>query len=613
MPVSQLFVFGVLGLVLAGNGYSAAQSKTTEHTPPRASQQATEQNSAGEVAAIGDKERSAIAFTGYDLTVHLQPQEAKFSAVARVVVRNDSHEPLSQIALQISSSLHWDAVAQMQSGRTEKLAFNQHHLQTDADHSGETTEVVMRLNTPLEPRSSAELTLLYSGVARTSSAHGGALSSRSAGSDEDLPASEATLFRGFGDLLWYPISSPQVFAGEGASMMHAVGEQMLRQSAASVRLRLSIEYTGEAPRTAFFCGREQPLVSNSDDADTPVAVNPGIATAEFETQKLGFRPISLAVSGKAVQVSGGLVAVASADITAPGRIASLSAPIVRILSEWLGSSQPPVLNVIDRPGEPFAEGALLITPIAGSDDATLVSMLVPSLVHVRFRSEQVWLDQGMADFLSLIWLERKQGRPAAVRALEEQSHALALAESLARSDEASQGGLLAASDAIDYRTKASSVLWQLRGIVGDDALKQTLQRYVRERTLDGDPAAFEKLLEQISGKSLRWFFDDWVYHDPGLPDLSIVSVAPRELSAKDTAGAGWLVAVEVRNEGGAVADVPVTVRSGDLTATERLRINAHSAASTRILFQGTPEQVQVNDGTVPEMITSTHTQDVSVH
>ncbi len=100
-------------------------------------------------------------------------------------------------------------------------------------------------------------------------------------------------------------------------------------------------------------------------------------------------------------------------------------------------------------------------------------------------------------------------------------------------------------------------------------------------------------------------------HDRGLPDLSIVSVAPRQLSETGKQGAGWLVAVEVRNDGGAGAEVPVTVRSGTLTATERLRVNAHSSASTRVLFQVMPEQVQVNDGTVPELGTSTHVRDVA--
>ena len=96
-----------------------------------------------------------------------------------------------------------------------------------------------------------------------------------------------------------------------------------------------------------------------------------------------------------------------------------------------------------------------------------------------------------------------------------------------------------------------------------------------------------------------------MYRDRGLPDLSIANVSPRELEAKDGRG-GWLVAVEVRNAGDAAVEVPVTVRSGTLTATERIRVLGGASASTRILFEGEPTEVVVNDGSVPEVGQSLH-------
>ena len=118
------------------------------------------------------------------------------------------------------------------------------------------------------------------------------------------------------------------------------------------------------------------------------------------------------------------------------------------------------------------------------------------------------------------------------------------------------------------------------------------------------------MLEQSSKRDLGWFFDDWVYQDKGLPELSIASVTPRALDQIGDKGSGWLVAVEVRNDGGATAEVPVTVRSGTLTATQRLRIPARSSASTRIVFEGTPTEVLVNDGSVPEVTSSLHTKEI---
>ena len=112
------------------------------------------------------------------------------------------------------------------------------------------------------------------------------------------------------------------------------------------------------------------------------------------------------------------------------------------------------------------------------------------------------------------------------------------------------------------------------------------------------------MLERASGKDLKWFFEDWVYHDRGLPDLSIAGVYPNKASVPGS----YIVAVDVANSGTAEAEVPVSVSSGTTTVTERLRIPAKSRISHRFLLQGQPAEVAVNDGTVPEVEASVHRQ-----
>jgi hypothetical protein len=107
---------------------------------------------------------------------------------------------------------------------------------------------------------------------------------------------------------------------------------------------------------------------------------------------------------------------------------------------------------------------------------------------------------------------------------------------------------------------------------------------------------------------LKWFFDDWVYHDRGLPDLSIAGVFPNKASLPGS----YIVAVDVANSGTAEAQVPVSVSSGTTTVTEMLRIPAKSRVSHRFVLQGQPEEVAVNDGTVPEVEASVHKQTLSV-
>ncbi len=159
-----------------------------------------------------------------------------------------------------------------------------------------------------------------------------------------------------------------------------------------------------------------------------------------------------------------------------------------------------------------------------------------------------------------------------------------------------------------YRTKAAAVWWMLRGIVGDPDLQRTLQAYRKDPKLDRDPAGFEHTLEQLSHKDLHWFFENWVYQDRGLPDLSIVNVTPSQLEPRNGIYSGWMVAVEVHNDCYAEAEVPITVRSPTASETHLLRIPGRTCASTRIVFSGTPQQVQVNDGSIPETQTSIHTR-----
>ncbi len=349
----------------------------------------------------------------------------------------------------------------------------------------------------------------------------------------------------------------------------------------------------------------------------PAADATGIATAEFAAEPLEFRSLSLFVTDRAPTVTDDtLIAAVTDHYDAVPQYAVAAALVRPLITDWLGEAPFTQLQVIDHAGQPFEDGSLLVMPMRATTPAALAPMLVHSLANVWFRSERAWLHQGVPQLMSLLWLEQTKGRQAALDSLGDGAHALALAEPEVA---ANSGQALApltkeqigASDDVIYRTKAAGILWMLRTIAGDDALKQALRGYRSAK--DTDPMAFERLLEATSHKDLRWFFDDWVYHDRGLPDLSIASVTPRELPAAGGKTGGWLVAVEVRNDGYAAAEVPVTVRSGTLTATATVHVAGRASASTRILFQAVPEEVSVNDGSVPEVRAGVHTMRVQAH
>jgi hypothetical protein len=466
-----------------------------------------------------------------------------------------------------------------------------------------------------------ELTTFYSGEIEQSAKRLeriGAPVDQAAEADWDKIAPDSTALRGFGNVLWYPVASAPALLGDGAKLFQLVGKTRLQQADATIHLRLAVEYIGNPPDAAFFCGQRQRMAAVNENVDAASAANePGVATADFPARPLGFRSPSLFITAGAPTTtdSNEIAAVTEHYDTVP-MYAAAAIKVQPLLKDWLGFAPLTPLNIIDHNGQPFEDDALLVAPMRAIDPDALAPSLIHSLTHAWFRSSHVWLDEGVPQFMSLLWLEQTQGRDAAMQQLQQQVNTLALAEPAIpeKADPTLEGqSLIRASDEIYYRTKSADVLWMLRSIVGDDALKQALRNYRQIGSQDDDPKEFQRVLEQTSHKDLNWFFNDWVYHDRGLPDLTIVNVTPRELPAQGLKAASFLVAIEVRNNGDAAAEVPVTVRSGSLTTTERLRIMGQSSASTRIVFEGTPDEVIVNDGSVPEIGASTHTKELVKH
>lgn len=572
------------------------------------------QDETGPAFQVSDAERSAPTFIAYDLDAHLLPAKSRLVMHATFSVRNDGTSPLERLPIQVSSSLKWERFV-LAGGAALTLPFVQHAINTDADHTGGAKEAIVTLPQPLAVGGVVTLSAFYAGDIAESSGRLeriGAPSNQAERADWDKVSTEGTWLRGFGNVLWYPTASAPVFLGDGAKLFQSVGLAKARQAEAKIRLRLAIEYEGEAPKWAYFCGRREPLTAVPEALNVPVASAPGVASAEFEEQTLGFRVPSLFIPDGSLRLADGpVLSILTESEDAVARYAKGEEQVQPLLAEWLGATPLAPLNIIDHTGQPFEDRTLLVASMAGVDAGGIAGVLMHSLSHAWFASSHIWLDEGTAQFMGWLWMEQNQGREFAEQQIRQQATGLALAEPSGK--DAAVQSLIAARDEVYYRTKAASVLWMLRSVVGDAPLKAAFQTYRKSAKRDEDPKEFQRVLEAASHRDLNWLFDDWVYQDKGLPDLSIVSVSPRELTAKDGRG-GFLVAVEVRNDGDAVAEIPVTVRaqgkSGALTTTERLRVKGRSSASTRILFEGNPAEVQVNDGSVPEIGNSVHLRQI---
>src|ERR1700677_1030266 len=507
------------------------------------------------VVAFTDAERASLIFTAYDLDVHLVPARSQIAVHARFTVRNSGAAPLERLGIQLSSSLRWETFAMRSAERIVPLSFVQQTIDTDADHTGKAQEAVVTLPQPLAPGASVELTAIYSGTIEQSGERLeriGAPAEQAAQADWDAITAERTALRGFGDVLWYPTGAAPVFLGDGAKLFQIVGLTKLLQAPAMVHLRLAVEYVGDPPDTAFFCGRREKLVAVSENENVAVAESPGVATAEFSERPLGFRAMSLFVTDRAATMTDGdLISAVTDHYDALPNYAAAALKVQPLLKDWLGADPLTTLDIIDQDGQPFEDDALLVTRMRASEASVLAPSLLHSLTHAWFRSSHVWLDEGVPQFVALVWTAESQGREAALAQLQEQVNTLSLAEPMiSQAAGAAPVGqsLIEARDEIYYRTKAAAVLWMLRDIVGDDALKNALQTYRREGKVDADPKQFQRVVEKAARKDLNWFFDDWVYRDRGLADLSIASVTPRALPVKGDKGATYLIAVEGRNE-----------------------------------------------------------------
>jgi hypothetical protein len=202
--------------------------------------------------------------------------------------------------------------------------------------------------------------------------------------------------------------------------------------------------------------------------------------------------------------------------------------------------------------------------------------------------------------------EQQQNREAALDFLGLHRAAVMDAEKAAASKSKDPGSreqsLVWTANEAFYRSKAAYVWWMLRDMVGDEALKKALASYRNDQ--DKDPAYLQHLLEGQSKRNLQWFFDDWVYHDRGLPDFRVESAFARKTSQDN-----YLVTVTVENLG-AAAEVPIKVEFDGGEMSQRIELRDKEKATVRIATPKLPKQIVVNDGSVPESDLSNNTYKV---
>jgi hypothetical protein len=270
------------------------------------------------------------------------------------------------------------------------------------------------------------------------------------------------------------------------------------------------------------------------------------------------------------------------------------APFIR---EWFGPQREKAktADLPDRNAAPFESGALLLTPLANKDPKFSGLAAAHQLTHAAFLSFRPWIEEGLAHFAQALYLEREKGRPAALEYMGLHRFALGQVEqsTAPRSDDDVTGSLVNTTSEDLYRSKAMYVWWMLRDMVGDAALKKALAAYRPEQ--DKEPSYMQRLIAAQTQRDLGWFFDDWVYHDRGLPDFKVESVFPRK-----TMTGSFMLTITVDNLGTAGAEVPVVIKFTGGEIMRRLEVRAKDRAVIRVEVPAVAREVAVNDRSVPE-------------
>ncbi|MFZ0758383.1 MAG: hypothetical protein WAM69_00425 [Candidatus Sulfotelmatobacter sp.] len=544
-------------------------------------------------------DREAFTFTKYDLNVRVEPDQQRLGVRGTITLQNDSPVPQKIAVLQISSSLDWHS---LEAGG-KPVAFVLQSYTSDIDHTGVLSEAIVTLPAAVPPKGTVTLEIAYEGVIvldATRLTRIGTPAALANSTDWDQISTKFTAVRGVGYVDWYPIATEAADLSEEQSLSQVLSRWKAREAASAMHVQIAVPTNqSEAPE----------LLVNAATCPTALEVRHQFV-ADCTYRSLGSVVPTFAMADYEV-VDRAAVAVhflPGHDVPAV-TYADAAAKVTPLVTEWFGAPRhkAQTADLEDPDAAPFESGSFLLMPLTGTDPKLAGLVATHQLTHAAFFSPRPWIYEGLAHFAQALYLERQSGRQAALDYMARHRAAFSAAENAKqkqaappRSEDEVNQSLVNTSDEELYRSKAMCVWWMLRDMVGDKALKKALASYHADQ--DKEPSYMQRLIQAQTPKDLEWFFDDWVYRDRGLPDFKVESAFTRKMLAE-----GYMLTITVANLGAAGAEVPLTVRFAGGEVKQRLVVRGKSNGVIRVEVPKRPEEIVVNDGSVPEGDTANNT------
>jgi aminopeptidase N len=165
---------------------------------------------------------------------------------------------------------------------------------------------------------------------------------------------------------------------------------------------------------------------------------------------------------------------------------------------------------------------------SAEENISIEDLMAHEIAHQWFgdmatekKFSHLWLSEGFATYMADVYLESKYGSDSMNSRLKEERNKVI--EFVAASDKPvvdSISSLMTLLNPNSYE-KGGWILHMLRKQVGDSVFQKFVREYYdRYKGKNADTEDLEKIAEEVTGKSLRRFFTQWLY-TPGIPRLKI--------------------------------------------------------------------------------------------
>jgi len=132
----------------------------------------------------------------------------------------------------------------------------------------------------------------------------------------------------------------------------------------------------------------------------------------------------------------------------------------------------------------------------------------------------LWLSEGFATYFTDIYWQHKFGEEAFRKRLQKERNEVI--QFVKTTDHPVVDSVSPYMDLLNPNSyqKGAWTLHMLRNEVSDSVFQKIIQSYYRQyKGGNADTRDFETVAEDVSGKDLKWFFDQWLYR-PGIPKLN---------------------------------------------------------------------------------------------